>query len=555
MPALAASSDQAPERDFPYFRRLWNTIVTALLVAALAPLLLIGGGMYYYAAGTLEEKTLATLATRVRHHRETVDRCLAERVFDLQQVAGSMTPAELIRPGRLPEILKLLQAGGGRFTDLGVISPDGRHLAYAGPYNLLDRNYREASWFRTVLKKGMHISDVFSGFRKKPHFIIAICQKTAAGRFVLRATVDAAYFDKLVAGITTASGGDSFLLNTHGAFQTRPPGESKLMATSGITVPAPFDGIKVEVHDGRIRVMSWLKETPWISVVQVRKDVVFSQLYRVRNAGVFILVLATILIGCTVLLTTNYLVNRLEVKRRNIRRMDHQLRRANRMTTAMHLYAGFFEEVYETLANIESAAEWIGEQNRAGAEPETARQEIEQTLRQIRGEMERSRKTIRRMIHFSLPSDPLITDVSICAMLENLAEVFRRELYFNNIRVIRNYQDVLPVIRGNPAQIRQVFQNLMLNALEAVDKGGQIEFATRRLENRIQVTITDDGPGIPEKIAAKIFEPLFTTHPQRLGLGLSICRGILEKAGGTVDFKNVTGKGAAFTVELPFGLM
>jgi len=554
MLAKAANSGQAPERDFPYFRRLWNTIVTALLVAALVPLLLIGGGMYYYAAGTLEEKTLTALGASVRHHRETVDRFLAERVFDLRQAAGSEDPAELVRPGRLAVVLRLLQAGGGRFTDLGVIGSDGRHMAYAGPYDLLDRNYREAEWFRAVMEKGEHISDVFSGFRKKPHFIIAVRQKAGSGWFILRATVNAAHFDKLVAGITANSGGDSFLLNTRGVFQTSPPGGAKLMADSGITVPVPFDGVRVASQDGRIRVMAWLQKVPWLSVVQVRKKVIFSRLYRVRNAGIFILVLASIIIGCTVLLTTNTLVNRLEVKRRNIRRMDQQLRRANRMTTAVHLYAGFFEEINETLANIESAVEWIEEQNRTGADSNTARQEIAQNLGQIRGEMDRSRKTIRRMIHLSLPADPLITDININAMLENLAEVFRRELYFNNIRVIRDYQDVLPVIRGNPAQIRQVFQNLMLNALAAVNKGGQIEFATRRLDNRIQVTITDSGRGIPEKLAAKIFEPLFTTHPHQLGLGLSICRGIIEKAGGTIGFKNVTGKGAAFTVELPFGL-
>ncbi len=554
MQAIVARSDQTAERDFPYFRRLWNTIVTALLAAAIIPLLLIGGGMYYYAAKGLEEKTLDALVSGVRHHQETVDRFLAERVIDLRQVAGSVDSAVLTRSGELAAVLKLLQAGDGRFSDLGVIGPDGRHRAYAGPYDLLNRNYIKEKWFREVMERGEHISDVFSGFRKKPHFIIAVRQKTDTGMFILRATVNAGYFDKLVADITANSGGESFLLNARGAFQTRPPGGAKLMAPSGITDPVLFDGIKVEARNGQIRVMTWLAKVPWLSVVQVRKKVVFSRLYRIRNTGIFVLIMGVILIGFTVLLTTNYLVNRLEVKRKSIRRMDQQLRQANRMTTALHLYTGFFEEINETLANIESAAEWIGEQNGAGTASETARLEIEKSLRQIRGEMVRSRKTIRQMIQHSLPFDPLITDININAMLEKLTEVFRRELYFNNIRVIRNYQDILPVIRGNPAQIRQVFQNLMMNALAAIGKDGKITFTSLRLEDRIQVTLTDSGPGIPEKVAGKIFEPLFTTHLQHLGLGLSICRSILEKAGGAITVKSVPGKGAAFTVELPFGL-
>ena len=76
--------------DFPYFRRLWNSIVLSLVAAAFIPLILIGGGMYYYAASALHEKTLHSLRTDVRHHQKTVDRFLAERIGDLRQIVNAM---------------------------------------------------------------------------------------------------------------------------------------------------------------------------------------------------------------------------------------------------------------------------------------------------------------------------------------------------------------------------------------------------------------------------------------------------------------------------------
>ena len=65
----------------------------------------------------------------------------------------------------------------GNLTDLGLIDQEGRHLAYVGPYDLMDKNYSEAIWFKKVMEQGIYISDMFTGFRKVPHFIIAITRQ------------------------------------------------------------------------------------------------------------------------------------------------------------------------------------------------------------------------------------------------------------------------------------------------------------------------------------------------------------------------------------------
>jgi len=297
--------------------------------------------------------------------------------------------------------------------------------------------------------------------------------------------------------------------------------------------------------------MVWLKSVPWLSVVQMDRKTVFQPLWRLRNVGVLVFILGAILIGLTVLLTTNYLVQRLEVKRSKIRLMDQHLRQANRMTLSLQLYKGFFQEMNEYLSNIASAVEWIGERNRDAATPEDVRKDISEHLEQIQAEILWSKKTIHELIHFSLPTDPVIRQIDINSMLNDLVELFIRELYFNNIRIDMDFQEPLPVIRNDPSLIRQVFQNLMFNAIEAIGKDGEIRLATRSLEDRIQITLADTGTGVSPDIVDVIFDPLFTTNPRRLGLGLSICRDILEKLGGSIALEKSTAKGSVFTVEIP----
>ncbi|RPJ69160.1 MAG: ATP-binding protein, partial [Desulfobacteraceae bacterium] len=94
-------------------------------------------------------------------------------------------------------------------------------------------------------------------------------------------------------------------------------------------------------------------------------------------------------------------------------------------------------------------------------------------------------------------------------------------------------------------------QNLISNAAAATPDGGEIEIVSRVEGGCMQLTVVDSGPGIPATDFAKIFEPLYTTRPDGLGLGLTISRTIVERLGGTLSARNEPGRGAAFTVELP----
>jgi two-component system NtrC family sensor kinase len=142
-------------------------------------------------------------------------------------------------------------------------------------------------------------------------------------------------------------------------------------------------------------------------------------------------------------------------------------------------------------------------------------------------------------------------DLNVHELIGELLDLMRRELHFKRIRVKRDSPDPAATVCSDPDGLRQVLQNLISNAVAATVDGGEIEIGSRSEGGRLRLTVIDSGPGIPEKDFEKIFEPLYSTKPGGLGLGLTISRTIVERLGGTLSARNVPGRGAVFTVEVP----
>ena len=130
---------------------------------------------------------------------------------------------------------------------------------------------------------------------------------------------------------------------------------------------------------------------------------------------------------------------------------------------------------------------------------------------------------------------------------------FEKELTLRNIRLLRNYEPELRDIMSEPNQIRQVIVNMLNNAVDAIDKSGEISITTMNKDKYVCIQITDTGCGIsPEKID-KIFMPFFTTKPtgKGTGLGLSVSYGIIKSLGGTIGVESIPEKGTTFRITLP----
>ena len=552
MSANGTAKGASPRGDFPYFRSLWNLVVVLLLAAAFLPLLLLGGIIYVYTTGALEENALETLRLQVQDHRAVIDQFLSERASDLRLLAANVGFSQLTEAGGLGRAYRSMQLELACFSDLGVIDSEGYHRAYVGPYDLMARNYRDHFWFRPTVEKGLFISDVYLGYRQVPHFIIAVKQQDADGFWILRATVDADFFERFVAASAGDFKAEAYLVNREGVYQTRPRAAGAPLEESPFGPIPPFEGIRIETRGERIFAMAWQKTVPWVSIVATNRADIFAGLDRARWICLFTFVLGALLIVPTVLFTTNTLVRRLESKRRNLRFLDQQLQHASRMATAGRLAQGALEDITDSLANIHSAAQWLREMTGPRAPAETDPDDIAGTLDQVDAEIHRSESAVRRGLELARPSaGPVCIDLNVHALVGELLDLMRRELHFKRIRVKRDSPDPAVTVCSDPDGLRQVLQNLISNAVAATADGGEIEISSRIEGDRLRLTVVDSGPGIPAKDVEKIFEPLYTTKPDGLGLGLTISRTIVERLGGTLSTRNVPGRGAAFTVALP----
>lgn len=140
--------------------------------------------------------------------------------------------------------------------------------------------------------------------------------------------------------------------------------------------------------------------------------------------------------------------------------------------------------------------------------------------------------------------------VSIRQLLEETVELLEPTLEGKQIQFAVELDPNPLVIEGDSDQLKQVFLNLMQNAVEAMNGVGRVTVGTRIEDKEVQVLIRDTGPGIPPEIHEKIFEPFFTTKAEGTGLGLAICRNILQDHGGSVTVES-SSQGTTFLIQIP----
>ena len=166
--------------------------------------------------------------------------------------------------------------------------------------------------------------------------------------------------------------------------------------------------------------------------------------------------------------------------------------------------------------------------------------------------IEKIQKIVDDMLHFAKPKAAHFKEEEINELVENSLSIFQTKLKKGNISLEILRAEGLSRIRADAHQIQQVLINLMLNAIQAMEKGGTLTLRTfSEGKDRVGVEVKDTGVGMPKSHLKKIFTPFFTTKSEGTGLGLSITVKILESHGATIDVVSVEGKGSIFTIHFP----
>lgn len=174
-------------------------------------------------------------------------------------------------------------------------------------------------------------------------------------------------------------------------------------------------------------------------------------------------------------------------------------------------------------------------------------------IKECREGTERIKKIVIDLKNFAHPGEQKLKYADINKNMESTLNVVWNELKYK-AKVIKEYGD-LPQVKCYSQQLNQVFVNLLVNAAQAIEKGGEIRIATRALDGKVEIKISDTGSGIPEENLSKIFDPFFTTKEvgKGTGLGLNVAYNIIKKHKGTIDVESTVGKGTTFTIRIPLG--
>ena len=230
---------------------------------------------------------------------------------------------------------------------------------------------------------------------------------------------------------------------------------------------------------------------------------------------------------------------------------QEQLLQAEKLTSLGQMAASIAHEVNNPLTGVLVYTQLLAKKMAS----DTLSKEVAlDYLSKMASEIDRSSRIIRNLLGFARPSAPKLSTVDVNQVIEKALSLVAHQAELERIQVTKELDPSLPKLWADFDQLRQVFVNLILNAIQAMENGGTLTLRTFPTNERgVRLKIEDTGSGISPENLRKLFTPFFTTKKkgQGVGLGLAVGHEIIEKHGGRIDVESKVGKGTTFTVSLP----
>lgn len=228
---------------------------------------------------------------------------------------------------------------------------------------------------------------------------------------------------------------------------------------------------------------------------------------------------------------------------RTIRRQQQQLVEAETLAVIGEMSAAVAHGIRNPLATIRSSAELI---------PGASLDEAQASAADIVAQSDRLEAWVRELLAYARPLDEAITAVDLDPLVRHCLASFDRETRRREIRLVADLSPDLPPVRGHPLLLGQVLASVVANAVEALDRPGEIIVRGQWVSatDRVTLSVVDDGPGMNDAQRARAGKPFHTTKPRGLGVGLALARRVLERFGGLLEISSTPGRGTTVRLHL-----
>ncbi len=247
----------------------------------------------------------------------------------------------------------------------------------------------------------------------------------------------------------------------------------------------------------------------------------------------------------------NNMMAMLEQKVDEQHQLQEQLIQSTKLAAIGELAANIAHEINNPLTGVLGHAALLSRQ--VGEEDPKA-----ENLQIIENETMRARDIVRNLLDFSRQESLNTRKVSIREIMENTLALLRKQAELANVEIRHNYEEDIPAVRVDVNQMKQIFVNILNNAIHAMPEGGLLTIGIKAVKPDgrrpwVEVSFADTGKGIPPEMMDRVFDPFFTSKGpgEGTGLGLSISRRIVEEHGGSIDVVSELGEGSTFTIKLP----
>jgi two-component system NtrC family sensor kinase len=555
---LADDDEGGMKRQSDQYTAMFGALVGRLILVTVLPLVVMGIANFYLFYSLNRSIVVEQHANFLRHHKESIETFLAGLVGQVSTLANQYSLAEL-EAGNLERAYQVIRQPAGVITDVGLIGADGRHLKYIGPYDLANRNYRDAEWFARVVADGVYVSDVFLGFRGVPHFVIAV-KRTEGGTFwILRATVNTEYFSRLVDATRIGRTGETFIVNSAGLLQTKTRAAGELLAPSGYPDLLPHSGIQVRrIEQGGksyLYTTTWLESPRWMLIFRQESHDVYGPLRQAVVIGLAMCTLGVLGGAALAAVVAGAQVRYIKRADREKEALTQRLLVAGKTAAVGEMSAGLAHEINNPLATIDTLQTWIRDLGQTSPVTDEDRLEILDSAAKIGEQVYRCKTITQGLLKFARKSDARLEQVDLQVALGEMLTILRTRARVEGVAIEDDLGYVPPML-ACPAHLQQIFVNLINNAIDAVGGKPDARVLVRSRfweDGMAHVEVLDNGCGIPAENLSSIFLPFFTTKAvgKGTGLGLAICYGLARDLGGTITVESTVGEGTAFAVVLP----